>query len=222
MDKEGNIFARGTQDMKCVTMQYIFALKRLKKMGKLPFERTVHLTCVPDEEVGGFDGLCKLVNDKQYFKQLNIGMGLDEGLACEGNSYTVFYGERAVQWIRIKAVGPAGHGSRFIKDTAVAKLIDCVNEILQFRSEQEAILEKHSHDHGKHNCAKKTLGDVTSVNLTMLKAGVTPDGGKTYAYNVIPTEAEAGFDVRLSPFTEMSEFEKILNKWTKDSQITYK
>jgi aminoacylase len=35
------------------------------------------------------------------------------------------------------------------------------------------------------------LGDVTTLNLTVLKAGVTADG-KTYNYNVIPTEAEAG------------------------------
>lgn len=38
----------------------------------------------------------------------------------------------------------------------------------------------------------KCAGDVTTINLTMLKAGVTGDNGKTWALNVIPTEAEAG------------------------------
>jgi hypothetical protein len=43
-----------------------------------------------------------------------------------------------------------------------------------------------------------TLGDVTTLNLTMLKAGVTTDG-QTFQMNVIPTEAEAGFDIRIPP-----------------------
>jgi acetylornithine deacetylase/succinyl-diaminopimelate desuccinylase-like protein len=37
--------------MKCVCMQYIFALLRLHQQEVMPFERTVHLIFVPDEEV---------------------------------------------------------------------------------------------------------------------------------------------------------------------------
>lgn len=37
----------------------------------------------------------------------------------------------------------------------------------------------------KHSQAKK-LGDVTTLNLTMLKAGVTGDGGETWNLNCIP------------------------------------
>jgi hypothetical protein len=54
--------------------------------------------------------------------------------------------------------------------------------------------------------AKKKLGDVTTINLTVLKAGVSSDGGKSYAMNVIPTEAIAGFDVRISPHEDLGEF----------------
>ena len=58
----------------------------------------------------------------------------------------------------------------------------------------------HVDDGCKHgDMKKKTLGDVTTINLTHLKSGVSVDGGKTYALNVIPTEAIAGFDVRISP-----------------------
>ncbi len=35
------------------------------------------------------------------------------------------------------------------------------------------------------------------------QAGVTSDEGKTFALNVIPTEARAGFDIRISPNMEM-------------------
>ncbi len=54
----------------------------------------------------------------------------------------------------------------------------------------------HSGDGCKHAQAKK-LGDVTTVNLTMLRAGVSLDGGKTFSLNVIPTAAEAGLDCRI-------------------------
>jgi hypothetical protein len=33
------------------------------------------------------------------------------------------YGERAIFWIRIKATGNVGHGSRFIKDQAITKVV---------------------------------------------------------------------------------------------------
>ena len=36
-----------------------------------------------------------------------------------------------------------------------------------------------------------TLGDVTTVNMTMVKGGV--------AYNVIPAEMEVSFDLRIPP-----------------------
>lgn len=44
-DKNGNIYARGAQDMKCITIQHLEAIRRLKKCG--PLKRTVHLSFVP-------------------------------------------------------------------------------------------------------------------------------------------------------------------------------
>ena len=55
-DSNGNIFARGTQDMKCVTIQHIEAVGKMKSQGFRPL-RTIHLTFVPDEEIGGMDGM---------------------------------------------------------------------------------------------------------------------------------------------------------------------
>ncbi len=48
---------------------------------------------------------------------------LDEGLANPTDAFTVFYGERKIWWIHVKATGPTGHGSRFVKGTAVEKLV---------------------------------------------------------------------------------------------------
>ena len=45
-DEKGDIYGRGTQDMKCVGIQYLEAIDRMKKEGK-SFLRTVHLSFVP-------------------------------------------------------------------------------------------------------------------------------------------------------------------------------
>lgn len=82
--------------MKCVTIQHIEAVAALKKHPHLQPLRTIHLSFVPDEEIGGVDGVAKWV-ESDHFKSLNIGFALDEGLANPSETCLVFYGER-VPW----------------------------------------------------------------------------------------------------------------------------
>jgi aminoacylase len=49
--RDGKIFARGAQDMKCVCVQYLVALHKLCASGFQPL-RTLHISYVPDEEIG--------------------------------------------------------------------------------------------------------------------------------------------------------------------------
>jgi aminoacylase len=107
--------------MKCVCVQYIAAIKHLKSSGFQP-GRTVHLTFVPDEEIGGVDGMVLLLGTP-WFLSLNVGLALDEGLASTDESYNVFYGERLPWWVKVTAKGNTGHGSRFIDGTAVEQVI---------------------------------------------------------------------------------------------------
>lgn len=46
VDETGKIFARGSQDMKSVGIQFLEAVRRLKKEG-LRLKRTVHVSFVP-------------------------------------------------------------------------------------------------------------------------------------------------------------------------------
>jgi aminoacylase len=94
MDSQGRIYARGAQDMKCVGMQYLGAIRALKKDGVRP-KRTIHLTFVPDEEIGGQSGMMDFVQTEE-FKNLNCAFTMDEGMASEGDVYQLFYGERTV------------------------------------------------------------------------------------------------------------------------------
>ncbi|CAD7962394.1 unnamed protein product [Amoebophrya sp. A25] len=94
--REDRIYARGTQDMKCVCIQYILALERV--LSKTPsFRRPVWLSFVPDEEIGGKDGMCAMLNSAFWRDRLEgrVALALDEGLANESEkNFTVFFGER--------------------------------------------------------------------------------------------------------------------------------
>lgn len=46
MDDQGNIYARGAQDMKCVGIQFLESVRRLKSAG-ITLRRTLHLSFVP-------------------------------------------------------------------------------------------------------------------------------------------------------------------------------
>ncbi|CAE7640695.1 Acy1 [Symbiodinium sp. CCMP2592] len=212
---DGRIYGRGTQDMKSVCVQYLFAIERLQKRGFVPL-RTIHLSFVPDEEIGGVEGMGELLKTPEFNALGEIGLALDEGLSNPGDAFTVFYGERTPWWLLVRATGPTGHGSRFIKNTAPQKLLRFAERALAFRKAQEDSLG-HGSNGCKHGTAKK-LGDVTTVNLTMLRCGVSNDNGKTFCLNVIPTEAEAGFDVRITPDLKPKDFKNLLDQWCKEDE----
>ena len=113
----GDIVARGAQDMKCVCMQYLEAVRALRDEGAV-LERTLHLAFQPDEEMGGLMGMAKWVKSPE-FAALNVGFALDEGIASESDDVTLFWGERTVWWLKLIARGPTGHASRFIKVCSV-------------------------------------------------------------------------------------------------------
>jgi len=197
-DEAGNIYGRGTQDMKCVGIQHIEAVRRLKNAGKR-FKRTIHLTFVPEEEVGGGDGMQKFVRTPE-FKAMNVGFSLDEGLAGPDDEIPLYYGERNVFWVKITCPGNPGHGSRFLENTAGEKAQNVINRLLAYRMEEKARLEANP---------SFTLGDVTSVNLTIMEGGVQ--------VNVVPDKFVLNFDIRITPTTDMVEFEAMLRKWLEEA-----
>ena len=92
-------------------------IRRMKELNIRP-ERTIHLTSVPgkevclnlkvyqifiyvipwfkkskDEEIGGINGMVKFIETKE-FKELNIGLALDEGQVSPNDDYSVYYTQR--------------------------------------------------------------------------------------------------------------------------------
>lgn len=57
IDDDGKIFARGAQDMKCVGVQYLAAIRALKRDDVKQLKRTIHVMFVPDEGLSSIDSL---------------------------------------------------------------------------------------------------------------------------------------------------------------------
>jgi len=144
--------------------------------------------------------------DHEGFKGLNVGFALDEGLANPTDAFTVYYGERTPWWVEVRCEGSPGHGSRFVENHAGEKIRKVINSFMAFRDEEEKRL--------KDDPSLK-LGDVTTTNLTILTGGVQ--------MNVVPAELVAKFDIRVTPFANLVEFEERIKKWCSDAGegVTY-
>lgn len=198
MASDGNIYARGAQDDKCIGIQYLEAIRRLILNGQ-KIKRTVYISFVPDEEIGGTDGM-KLFVTKQEFKDLNVGCAFDEGGPSPVKQYLLFYTERIAWQAEIKVTGTEGHGSGLMTGTAAEKLRNLIDRLLDFRQTQVDILNQNPN---------LSLGDVTSLNLTILQGGVE--------INVIPPEFTASIDIRIDANRDLPEFEEQLQKWCEES-----
>lgn len=197
-DKNGNIFARGAQDMKCVGIQYLEAVRRLKSKG-VRLRRTIHISFVPDEEIGGKDGMANFVNTSDFL-ELNVGFALDEGMADPSKQFLLFYGERSIWHLFVHCPGTPGHGSLLLPNTAGEKVRIIIDHFMDFREQERKKLVSNP---------SLTVGDVTTVNLTQLKGGIQS--------NVVPPELVVVFDVRLAVTVDHAEFETMVNRWCSEA-----
>ncbi|TXG75110.1 hypothetical protein ES332_1Z014900v1 [Gossypium tomentosum] len=184
IDENGNIFARGSQDMKCV-----------KASGFQP-KRSLYLSFVPDEEIGGHDGLEKLAQS-DVFKNMNVDIVLDEGLASPNENYRLFYGERMPWWLVIKATGAPGHGAKLYDNSAIENLFKSIESIRRFRASQFDLVK----------AGLKGEGEVISVNMAFLKAGTpspTNSWEKRIAEEWAPASQNMSFEERKKLPTCMS------------------
>lgn len=174
----GNIYGRGAQDAKSLSIMQLEALYRLKD---LPLNRSVFLFFETQEEISKGTACEPQWLSSPLCQSLNVGVVLDEGLASGAGSddFLFYYGERLDCALNAKAEGPAGHGSLMLNNTAPMKLIKFLGKLLELRAEQEALL------------VGTQLGFVTTINPTLLSGGST--------INVVPSSAEAGTDLRITP-----------------------
>ncbi|XP_039805544.1 aminoacylase-1-like isoform X2 [Panicum virgatum] len=196
----GRVYARGAQDDKCLPVQYLEAIRGLRAAGFAP-ARTVHISLVPDEEIGGMDGFEKFAQSEE-FRALNIGFMLDEGQASPTDVFRVFYADRLVWRLIVKAAGAPGHGSRMFDGAAVDNLMDCLETVSGFREAQFGMVK----------AGERGPGEVVSVNPVYMKAGIPSPTG--FVMNMQPSEAEVGFDLRLPPTADIEQIKRrVKEEW---------
>ncbi|XP_078444441.1 uncharacterized protein LOC144713661 [Wolffia australiana] len=183
---DGRIFARGAQDDKCLAIQHLEALRELKSDPNFAPLRSIHVSLVPDEEIGGKDGAAKFVASEE-FRNLNVGFVLDEGQASPTDEFRVFFADRTPWRMIVRASGRPGHGSRMYDHSAIENLMETVEAVARFRDSQFDLVK----------AGLKAASEVISMNPVYFKAGINSPSG--FSMNMQPSEAEVGYDVRIPP-----------------------
>ncbi|XP_059046467.1 aminoacylase-1-like [Achroia grisella] len=194
--EDGNIYGRGTQDMKSVSIQYYEALSGIKA-NNITLLRDVYMTLMPDEEVGGEDGMIPFLQSDE-FSAMNVGLELDEGTSYPIPIIPLFYQDKVVWQIKVDCHGVAAHGSTFpaTNTTATGKCRNVIDTLLKFRDEQYII---------STSASIFDAGVYTSVNLNRLNGGT--------ANNIIPSLVSLTFDIRLGTRVNEDAFQAQLEQW---------
>jgi len=213
--KDGMLWGRGAVDMKDMDAMILTAIAELLRAGERP-RRTVILAFFADEENGGVFGAHYLV---EHHPELFAGAGtaISEvggySIELDGHrAYLIQTGEKALDWIRLRARGTAAHGSRVWHDNAVTRIAEAVAALGRHewpvvlcdttREMVDAIAGIVGEDPTQVDAeqlllrAGKGAGFIlaslrNTTNPTVLAAG--------YKHNVIPDTAEALIDVRSLP-----------------------
>ncbi|KAM3964102.1 aminoacylase-1 isoform 2-T2 [Aphomia sociella] len=196
IDDNGDLYGRGTQDTKDIAIQYLEAIRKLKN-DNVTLERTLHITLMPDEETGGFNGIIPFVETAE-FQALNVGFALDEGFASSDDHIFATYQDKRPWTMEFTVHGESGHGSTMTSGSTIEK--NLINTIMKFRTEQENIMaSKEALDYGAYN----------TININIIQGGL--------ASNIIPTNIKVIADMRLATSADAKVMLALAEKWAEKS-----
>jgi acetylornithine deacetylase/succinyl-diaminopimelate desuccinylase-like protein len=229
--KDGMLWGRGAVDMKDMCAMMLTAVAELLRAGERP-RRELILAFFADEENGGVFGAHHLVaNYPELFEGAETAISEVGGYSIELNgsrAYLIQTGEKALDWIKLRARGTAAHGSRVWHDNAVTRLAEAIAALGQHKwplalcdTTRELIAEIakiYGEDPEAVDAEQLVLrtgkagGFIqaslrNTCNPTVLRAG--------YKHNVIPDTAEALVDVRSLPADQpgiLAEIQRIVGE----------
>ncbi|MFF7899537.1 M20/M25/M40 family metallo-hydrolase [Streptomyces sp. NPDC007920] len=228
--RDGVVWGRGAVDMKNMDAMILAVVRAWARQGLRP-RRDVVIAFTADEEASAEDGSGFLAD-----RHAGLFEGCTEGVSESGaytfhdgagrQIYPIAAGERGTAWLRLSAVGRAGHGSRVNRENAVTRLAAAIARIgahewpVRLTPTARAALTELAALYGIETDLRDVdalvdkLGPAArlveatlrnSANPTMLEAG--------YKINVIPGEAVAHVDGRYLPGGE-EEFRATLDELT--------
>ena len=202
------LWGRGTLDMKGLGVMHLTALVAMKAAGLVP-PRDIVMLSTADEETSGVRGIQWMIAN--HLAEIDPEYVLDEGgvasrdLLSPGKLvYGIAAGEKQVLWLKLRAQGPAGHGSQPIPDNANIILLAAIEKALALPVvAQPAFVGQMERALGTAASNKFTSAiRGNTISLTSLTSGV----GSPPKVNVIPSSAEATLDNRLLPGQNPEEF----------------
>ena len=226
--RDGLLWGRGAVDMKDMDAMILASVAELLRAGERP-ERDLVLVFFADEENGGVEGSQLVVRDRpEWFAGATEAISEVGGYSIpvgDRRAYLLQVGEKALVWLRLRARGTAGHGSRFHQDNAVTRLAEAVAALGRAEWPIELTATTRQTVEGLAAlCGDGSLTDAdavaaetgpasgflrstfrTTTNPTGLEAG--------YKHNVIPDAASAAIDVRTLPGQEdrvLAEIQRIV------------
>ena len=221
--RDGDIWGRGTMDMKGIGAQHMMALVALKEAGITP-ARDIVMLSTADEENDGTWGIRWMVANQ--FREIDAEYVLDEGgfgtrdILAQGKLvFGIAVGEKQTVWLRLRAQGTAAHGSQPIPDNANLTLLRAIDKALALPpAKPHPVVAEMIRAIGgplaKNRYTNAIQGNTAS--LTTLSAGV----GSPAKVNVIPSVAEATIDCRLLPGVNAPEFISEMKARINDPRVT--
>ena len=214
--REGMIWGRGAVDMKNMNAMILTAVADILRSGRQP-ERDLVLTFFADEENGGIEGSALVVRDRrEWFAGATEAISEVGGYSIsldDKRAYLLQVGEKALIWIRLRARGRAGHGSRLHDENAITALAEAVAKIgrtrwpVRLTPTTRALVEGLAALTGRSpddpDALASAAGPAEAFLRSTFRTTANPTGLTAgYKHNVIPAEAEALVDVRVLPGTE--------------------
>ena len=232
--RNGEIWGRGTLDMKGLGVAELITVLLLKRAG-LPLARDVVFLAVADEEAGGTRGIEWLeANHPEALAAEYVinegGGGSTELFGVKRPVFTVTTAEKGPLWLRLVAEGRAGHGSVPHRDNALDRLVRALGRVQEWErgyhlspvvEEYFARLERAGVYGGgtSFESLQKTAaghGRIRAVMTNTISATTASAGIK---HNVIPGRAEATLDCRLLPGVDVEAFEAELASVIDDPRV---
>lgn len=176
--KGGNLFGRGSSDMKSGLAAMIYAVKAIKACG-IELQGRIGLTIVPDEETGGVLGSRYLV-DGGLLGKGGIGM-----LTPEPTGGMVWNANRGAISLRVTLKGKPAHvGLHYQGLNAFERMLDAANALRVLKAEVES---------------RKTGFKIEpeAARTSILLIGGRCEGGTNF--NLVPAECSFTVDRRINP-----------------------
>jgi acetylornithine deacetylase/succinyl-diaminopimelate desuccinylase-like protein len=238
----GYIYGRGTLDDKDNLTAGMMTMVLLKR-SHVALDRDVIFIAEAGEEAGTQFGIQYLVD--QHWADIDAEICLAEGGLISRRAGQIRYAliqtaEKLPGGVKLVAKGPAGHGSRPLRTSAVVHLSRAVDKIAMWdppmrfndttryyfeklgtvSTPEEAARYNGLFDPAKAPAIREYLAENEPGHYSMLHTSISPNIiSAGYQINVIPSTAEATLDVRALPDENMPAFLDMMRKVINDPQV---